>query len=246
MLYGRHPVKEALRSGRPLNKILVARGLGGPLFHEVRSMAVAKGIPLQLVDRQALDRLAAGGVHQGYLAFPAGKEYVSVDDILNKAKKPPLLVVLSHVTDPRNLGAILRTAAASGVDGVVVPTRRAAGLTGEVAKAAAGAAEYMSVARVTNIARTLRELKKHGLWVLGAEAGAREVFWDLKLTGPLAVVIGGEESGLGRVVQKECDLLARIPVVGNITSLNASVAAALVLYEVIRQRREADARSNDS
>lgn len=244
ILYGRHPVKEALKAGRPLNKILVARGLGGSMFQEIRSLAVARGIPVQLVDREALDRLTAHSVHQGYLAFAAGKEYATVDDILDKAQEQPLIMVLAYITDPRNLGAILRTSVAAGADGVIIPTRRATGLTGEVAKAAAGALEHIPVARVTNMSRTLRYLKERGLWVVGAEADAPAVLWDVKLTGPLALVIGGEATGLGRVVQKECDHLVRIPILGKITSLNASVAAALVLYEVIRQRRETDARDN--
>ncbi|MEW6448625.1 MAG: 23S rRNA (guanosine(2251)-2'-O)-methyltransferase RlmB [Bacillota bacterium] len=245
MLYGRHPVREALKSGRPLNKILIARGQSGPLFQEIRGLASARGIPLQLVDRQALDRITSGGVHQGYLAFAAVKEYVTVDDILAGAKGSPLVVVLAHITDPRNLGAILRTAAAAGVDGVIIPSRRAAGLSGEAAKAAAGAIEHVAVARVTNITRTLRYLKEKGFWIVGAEAGAPVLLWEVQLTGALAVVIGGEATGLGRTVQKECDYKVRIPMSGKIASLNASVAAALVLYEVVRQRWKADARNNN-
>ncbi|HIE11881.1 MAG TPA: 23S rRNA (guanosine(2251)-2'-O)-methyltransferase RlmB [Desulfotomaculum sp.] len=245
ILYGRHPIREALRSGRPLNKILIARGLGGPVFREIRGLAAARGIRLQLVDRRALDRIASGGVHQGYLAFAAVKEYVTVDDILVGAEEPPLLVVLAHITDPRNLGAILRTAAAAGVDGVIIPSRRAAGLSGEVAKAAAGAVEQVPVARVTNIARTLRCLKERGFWIVGAEAGAPAVLWEVRLTGAIAVVIGGETAGLGRTIQKECDYKVRIPMSGKIASLNASVAAAVVLYEVFRQRYRADAGNNN-
>lgn len=245
ILYGRHPVREALKSGRPLNKILIARGLGGPVFQEIRGLATARGVPLQLVERQALDRMTSGGVHQGYLAFAAVKEYVTVDDILVGAKEPPLVVVLAHITDPRNLGAIMRTAAAAGIDGLIIPSRRAAGLSGEVAKAAAGATEHVPVARVTNIARTLRYLKERGFWIVGAEAGAPAVLWEVQLTGALAVVIGGEAAGLGRTIQKECDYKVRIPMSGKIASLNASVAAALVLYEVFRQRRKADARTGN-
>jgi 23S rRNA (guanosine2251-2'-O)-methyltransferase len=245
VLYGRHPVKEALKTGRPLNKILVARGLGGPLFHEIKNLAVSRGITVQVVDRQALDRLTAGGVHQGCLAFTAGKAYSTVDDILTQAKEQPLVVVLAHITDPRNLGAILRTAVACGADGVIIPARRAAGLTGEVAKASAGAVEHIPVARVTNIRHTLIYLKEHGFWVAGAEADAPALLWDLKLTGPLAVVVGGEASGLGRVIRKECDFVVRIPTAARMPSLNASVAAALVLYEVVRQRREADAGNHN-
>jgi 23S rRNA (guanosine2251-2'-O)-methyltransferase len=211
------------------------------MFQEIRNLAVSRGVPVQTVDRQALDRLTAGGVHQGYLAFAAGKEYSTVDDILIKAKEQPLVMVLAHITDPRNLGAILRTAVACGLDGVIIPARRAAGLTGEVAKASAGAVENMPVARVTNIRQTLVYLKERGFWVAGAEADAPALLWDVKLTGPLAVVIGGEAAGLGRVVRKECDVVVRIPTAAGMPSLNASVAAALILYEVVRQRREADA-----
>jgi len=241
ILYGRHPVREALRTGRPLNKILVARGLGGATVQEIRNLALARGVPVQTVDRQALDRLAGGGVHQGFLAFAAPKEYVTLDDILDKAKTPPFLLVLDHITDPRNLGAILRTAAAAGVDGVVIPTRRAAAITGEAAKAAAGAIEHLPVARVTNISRTLRYLKEQGFWIVGADPEASQPLWEAALTGPIAIVIGGEDTGLSRVVQKECDCLVRIPMTERTASLNASVAAALFLYEVVRQRRQADA-----
>lgn len=244
ILYGRHPVKEALKSGRPLNKILVARGIGGPAFQEIRNLAITRGIPVQTVDKQALDRLAAGGVHQGFLAFAAAKEYVTVEDILEKAKDPPFILVLDHITDPRNLGAIIRTAAAAGVDGVIIPTRRAAGITSEAAKAAAGAVEHVLVARVTNISRTLRELKAKGFWIAGADPAGPALLWETKFTGPIAIVIGGEDTGLGRVVQKECDFLVRIPMSDKITSLNASVAAALLLYEVVRQRQKANARDN--
>ncbi|MGQ9513379.1 23S rRNA (guanosine(2251)-2'-O)-methyltransferase RlmB [Thermodesulfitimonas sp.] len=240
ILYGRHPVREALKIGRPLNKILVARGLGGAAVQEIRNLALARGVPVQTVDRQALDRLA-GGVHQGFLAFAAPKEYVSLDDILEKANKPPFLLVLDHVTDPRNLGAILRTAAAAGVDGVVIPMRRAAGITGEAAKTAAGAIEHLPVTRVTNISRTLRYLKGLGFWIIGADPEAPQLLWEATLTGPIAIVIGGEDTGLSRVVQKECDYLVRIPMTEKIASLNVSVAAALLLYEVVRQRQQTDA-----
>jgi len=241
ILYGRHPVKEALKTGRPLNKILVARGLGRAALQEIRSLAIARRVPVQTVDRQVLDRLAAGGVHQGFIAFAAPKEYVTVDDILDRAQEPPFLLVLDHITDPRNLGAILRTAAAAGVDGVIIPTRRAAGITGEAAKAAAGTVEHLLVARVTNISRTLHQLKECGLSIVGAEPHAPHLLWEARLTGPITVVIGGEDTGLSRVVKRECDFLVRIPMTPKTTSLNASVAAALLLYEVVRQRQQPNA-----
>lgn len=238
-LIGRNPVKEALKSGSPLNKVYMSPKISPSLAGEIKALAKEQGIPVQTVDKQKLDRLAEGTNHQGLVAITSAKEYVEVEDLLEKKDdgKPPLLVVLDEINDPRNLGAILRTAGACGVDGVIIPRRRAAALTPVVAKTSAGAVEYVPVARVVNIARTIDYLKECGLWIVGAHGGAEEVYWDADFTGPLAVVIGGEDKGLGRLVRKKCDFLVKLPMTGRVSSLNASVAAALLLYEVLRQRR---------
>ncbi|ACX51558.1 RNA methyltransferase, TrmH family, group 3 [Ammonifex degensii KC4] len=234
LVYGRHAVKEALLAGRSLYKILVARGLGGAFFHELRSLAASRSVPVQIVPAEALDRLTARGVHQGCVALVSPYNYASLDEIL--ATHPSCLLVLAYITDPRNLGAILRTAAAVGVEGVIIPSRRAAGLTAEALKASAGGAEHVKVARVTNLAQTLRYLKEQGFWVLGAEADAKVSLWEAEWNEPLVVVIGGEDTGLGKVVRRECDVLVRIPTTAKMPCLNASVAAAVILYEVLRRQ----------
>lgn len=203
-------------------------------------MARKENIPVQRVDRQRLDKFAPETAHQGVVALAAAREYVEVEDIL-KAVQPgeaPLLMLLDEIHDPHNLGAILRTAEAAGVHGVIIPRRRSAPLTQTVARSSAGAVEYVPVARVANLAMTMEDLKKKGLWIAGADAGGRELYWDARLDGPLALVIGGEDKGLGRLVKERCDMLVRFPMYGRINSLNASVAAALFAYEVLRQRRK--------
>jgi len=235
VIYGRNPVREALRGGRTLHKILVVRGADPRLFRELRELARPGRIPVQVVERPLLDRLTDGGAHQGVAATVSVKDFATVEELLGTEN--PLIVVLNAIQDPRNLGAILRTAEAAGVDGAVVPSRRAAPLTPAAAKTAAGAVEYLPVARVTNIALTLREFKQKGLWVVGADPDGPVSYWDADLGGPLALVIGGEAGGLGRAVRAECDSLVRIPMSGRVGSLNASVAAALLIYEAVRQRR---------
>lgn len=239
LIFGRNPVREALLAGRPLNRLLLARGIVPRVHQELFALARERGVPVQSVERSFLDRLTGGQAHQGVAAYVAEQAYVDVEDLL-RGREKPLIVVANEIQDPHNLGAILRTAEAAGVDGVVIPSRRAAGLTGAVAKAAAGAASLVPVARVTNIARTLRYFKEKGLWVIGADAAAPTLFWDADLKGPLALVIGGEAAGLGRLVREECDLLVRLPMLGRLNSLNASVAAALLIYEALRQRRGVD------
>lgn len=239
IIAGRNPVREALRAKRAINKIMIAAGiLSGPL-KEICAMARERNIPVQTVDRRRLDKFVPGSVHQGVVALAAAREYASVDDILAGVGpgELPFLIILDEIQDPRNLGAILRTAGAAGVHGVVIPRRRSAQLTSAVAKASAGAVEYVPVARVANIARAIEYLKEKGLWIAGADAGGREIFWDARLDGPLALVIGGEDKGLGRLVKERCDILVRLPMSGRVNSLNASVAAALLVYEVLRQRR---------
>lgn len=228
-----------MRSGRPINKILIAEGpLSGPLL-EIYGFAREKNIPIQKVDRQRLDKFAPGSPHQGVIALAAAKEYVEVEDILAGAGPgvQPFLILLDEINDPHNLGAILRTADAAGAHGVVIPRRRSAPLTPTVAKASAGAIEYVPVARVANMPQTIETLKKQGLWMVGADPEGQELYWDARLEGPLGLVIGGEGKGLGRLVKERCDILVRLPMSGQVNSLNASVAAALLAYEVVRQRR---------
>ncbi|MGQ9531565.1 MAG: 23S rRNA (guanosine(2251)-2'-O)-methyltransferase RlmB [Desulfotomaculales bacterium] len=234
VIVGRHPVREALRSGRPLNKIYLAAGRTHGVA-EIRALARERGIPVCRVDRLYLDRLARGVGHQGVAAVVAAYSYVELEDLLAGAAEP-LLVVLDQVFDPHNLGSIVRVAEAVGATGVVLPRRRTAGLTAAVAKAAAGALEYVRVARVGNLAVALKYLRQRGLWVVGADPGATTRLWDVSLTGPLAVVVGGEDRGLGKTVRAECDTLVSIPMAGRVTSLNVAVATGVVLYEVYRQR----------
>lgn len=196
---------------------------------------------MQKVDRQRLEKFASGIAHQGVVAFMAAKEYVDIDDILAGvgAGEEPFLIILDEISDPHNLGAILRTADAAGAHGVVIPRRRSAPLTPTVAKSSAGAIEYVKVARVANLPQAIEQLKKKGLWIAGAEADGKDLYWEARLDGPLGLVIGGEGKGLGRLVKERCDSLVRLPMSGRVNSLNASVAAALLVYEVLRQRRKA-------
>ncbi len=237
ILVGVNPVREALKSGRPVDRVLLARGERGAGTGEIMSLARERGVPVLKVDRARLDTLSGGSRHQGVLAYAAAREYASVEDILGGAGDLPLLLLLDEINDPQNLGAILRTAGAAGVNGVVIPRRRSVSLTPAVARVSAGAVEYVPVARVANLAQTIEMLKERGLWVVGADPGGPDLYWDARLDGPLALVVGGEDKGLGRLVREKCDLLVRLPMTGRINSLNASVAAALVIYEVLRQRR---------
>lgn len=236
---GRNPVLEALRAGREINKLLVAKGSREGSIREVVALAREAGVLIQEVDRERLDTLAQGRNHQGVIALAAAHRYYELDEILERAAaagQDPLLLVLDGIEDPQNLGSFLRTADAAGVHGVIIPERRAVGLTETVAKVSAGALEYVPVARVTNIARTLDELKEKGFWVVGTHQDARELYYQAKLTGPLVVVIGSEGKGMGRLVSEKCDFNVRLPMLGHVTSLNAAVAGAILIYEIRRQR----------
>lgn len=237
-LEGRNPVMEALRAGKTIEKILVAKGSREGAVRDILRMAREKGIVVQEVDRKRLDGMSQTGAHQGIIALVVPYEYVSVDDILEgawRAGEPPFVVVLDCIEDPHNLGAIIRTAECCSVHGIIIPKRKAVGITPTVVKASAGAVEYVPVAKVTNIASTLEYLKERGLWVVGAEAQATP--YDAQdMKGPIALVIGGEGKGLRRLVKEKCDFLVGIPMRGRINSLNASVAAAILMYEVFRQR----------
>lgn len=238
-IVGRNPVLEALKSNRSINKLLVAKGVSGGSLSEIRARAGEKRIPIQEVERTHLDTLAESTRHQGVLLFAAARDYVEVEDILAKAaslNQTPLIVLLDEVEDPHNLGAILRSADGAGAHGVIIPKRRSVGLTEAVARASAGAVEYVPVARVTNLARTIDELKEKGFWIAGTDAAGEKVFWEQDLTGPLGVVVGSEGKGISRLVKEKCDFLVRIPMAGQISSLNAGIATSLILYEVLRQR----------
>lgn len=236
---GRIPVLEALRAGREINKLLVAKGSKEGSIREVLGVARQAGIIIQEVERERLDTLAEGRNHQGVIAMAAAHRYADLDEILERAAtsgEDPLVLVLDGIEDPQNLGSILRTADAAGAHGVIIPERRAVGLTETVAKVSAGAVEYVPVARVTNIARTLDELKEKGFWVVGTHQEARELYHEARLTGPLAVVIGNEGKGMGRLVAEKCDFTVRLPMKGHVSSLNAGVAGAILVYEIRRQR----------
>lgn len=226
---GIHPVREALRAHRPLDKVLIAKGSSGPRVQEIVDLCREKSIPVRFEPRETLDRASGGGInHQGVIAFGAAHQYVELDSVLETAK---LLVILDGVEDPHNLGAIIRTAHAAGADAVVVPERRSAQLTETVDRAAAGALEYLPVVRVTNISRTLEELKEHRFWIYGLDEQGTENYDTIEFAAPTAIVLGGEGKGLHQNVQKHCDFLLRIPMAGPISSLNVSVATGVVLFE---------------
>lgn len=242
-LYGVNPVLEALRAGhRPIEEITIAAGVRDNRVRELIELARAKNIPVTRASRVSLDRVAGNTHHQGVVARVAAARYADPDDLLESVaaqvggKTEPLIVVLDGVEDPRNLGAILRTAECAGVQGVFVPVRRAVGLTETVAKAAAGAVEHVPVARATNLARLIEQLKERNVWVVGSAADAPMAYSDWDWTRPSALVLGGEGTGLHRLVRERCDALVSIPVHGRIASLNVSVAAGVILFEALRQR----------
>ncbi|MBU8900056.1 23S rRNA (guanosine(2251)-2'-O)-methyltransferase RlmB [Corallococcus sp. M34] len=240
-VYGVNPVLEALRA-RPdeVDRLYIVEGqVGDRAAGELLSRARDAGIRVERVPRERLSAMADGGVHQGVLAEMRGFRYVELEDVLEAAKQkgqPPLVVVLDGVQDPHNLGAIIRSAYALGAHGVVIAKDRAVQVTGTVAKASAGAVEHCPVARVTNVSRALEELKTAGLWVAAADVGGTDSLWTARLDGPLALVVGAEGSGVREGVLKHCDFRLRIPMAGRVGSLNASVSAAILLYEVARQR----------
>jgi 23S rRNA (guanosine2251-2'-O)-methyltransferase len=236
-LIGIHPVAEALRAGRPLDRVLVAKGAGGPRVQEIVELSRKNSTPLRFEDRGALDRLAGSAAHQGVVALGAAKRYAELDDVAETAR---MLVVLDSVEDPHNLGAVIRTAHAAGADAVVVPERRAVGLTETVAKAAAGALEHLAVVRVTNINRALEDLKKRGYWIYGVDERGDQDYDRVDYAERAVLVFGAEGKGLHQMVREHCDVLVRIPLVGKISSLNVSVAAGVVLFEWKRRRAAAE------
>ena len=239
LIEGRNAVTEALRAGTAIDKIYIARGETDATLGHIASTARNKGIVVVEADRRKLDGMSRTKSHQGVIAVSAIREYASVDDILNAAREKgeaPLIVVCDELSDPHNLGAIMRSAECAGAHGVVIPKRRSVGLTATVAKASAGAVEYMKVARVTNINNTINELKEKGVWVFGTAAEGSVPMYKADLTGPAAIVIGNEGDGMSQLVRKNCDMLVHIPMKGQISSLNASAAASILLYEAVRQR----------
>lgn len=237
LIIGRNPVMEAVKSGRSIDKIMMQKDAEGSA-KKIASMAREKKIVVQYVDKIALDKLAPGRPHQGIAAYVAAKDYVPVSEILDNAKKrreDPLIVILDGLEDPHNLGAVLRSCDGVGAHGVIIPARRAVGLTETVAKASAGAIEYVPVAKVTNLAQCIDELKEKGLWIAAIDMDG-ENYSDADLTGPLALVIGGEGQGVSEIVRKKADYIISMPMKGRVNSLNASNAAAIMLYEVDRQR----------
>ena len=239
LIEGRNAVTEALRAGTPIDKIFIARGETDKTLGHIASTARAAGVVVVEADRRKLDYMSATKAHQGVIALAAVREYASVEDILSAARErgeAPLLVVCDEISDPHNLGAIIRTAECVGAHGVIIPKRRSAGLTAVVDKASAGALEHMAVARVPNLAAAIETLKKNGLWIYGTAAEGTNELWKTDLTGPACIVIGSEGDGISRLVREKCDFLVSIPLRGQISSLNASAAAAVLLYEALRQR----------
>ena len=235
---GRNAVIEAFRSGKTIDKLYVLDGCkDGPVMTIIREAKKTDTI-IRYVDREILDRLSKTGHHQGVVANAAAYDYAEVEDILNAAREkgePPFVFILDGIEDPHNLGAIIRTANLAGAHGVIIPKRRAVGLTATVAKTSAGALNYTPVAKVPNLSATIEELKKEGLWFVCADMGG-ETMYNLNLTGPIGLVIGNEGEGVSRLVKEKCDYVASIPMKGNIDSLNASVAAGVLAYEIVRQR----------
>ena len=239
IIEGRNAVIEALRAGRAIDKIFIAKGDVDKTLGHIASKAREQGVVVVEADRRKLDFMSRTKAHQGVIALAALREYCELADILALAKErgeAPFVIVCDEISDPHNLGAIIRSAECVGAHGVVIPKRRSAGLTAIVGKASAGAAEYMAIARVANIPAALKELKENGLWVYGTAADGESGLWSTDLTGPLALVIGSEGDGMGRLVRESCDFVLSLPMRGRLNSLNASAAAAVTMYEVLRQR----------
>lgn len=239
VLVGRNAVTEALKSGRGINKLWIASGDREGSVAEIAALAKERGIVVQYVERAKIEALAGGHRHQGVLAYVAPVPYAELEDILKAAEakgEAPFLVLLDELEDPHNLGALLRTADATGVHGILIPKRRSVSLNATVAKTSAGAVEYVPVARIGNIAQTLKKLKEKGFWVAGADMDGEKAYYEADLTGPLVLVVGSEGKGMSRLTKEACDFIVRMPMVGRINSLNASVAGSILMYESMRQR----------
>lgn len=238
MLAGRNAVMEALKGSSRINRLMVADGSSEGSIRELIAVAKEKGVPVQFLERSKLDSMAKGIRHQGVLAQVSPVEYVELEDILSKAREKqedPFIILLDELEDPHNLGAILRSADAAGAHGVLIPKRRSCPLSATVAKTSAGAVEHVPVARIGNIVQTIKALKEEGLWVAGADMDGKK-YYEADLTGPLLLVVGSEGQGIGRLVKEQCDFIVRIPMLGAINSLNASVAGSVLMFEVTKQR----------
>lgn len=236
-LLGIHAVEEALAAGRPLNRIVIARGQHGGRIQKIVDLARSRGVPVRFEDRAQLDRAAGSQRHQGVMAFAASRAAVELEDLLAGAGQSQLLVLLDGVEDPHNLGAIVRTALAAGAAGIVIPERRAAGPTETVLRVSAGALAHLPVAHVKNMARAMEQLKETGYWLVGLDTRAEKQYTEVDYRGRVAIVMGSEGAGLHELVRKRCDFVVSIPMSGPVGSLNVSVAAGIVLFEAVRQRR---------
>ncbi|GKV66349.1 MULTISPECIES: 23S rRNA (guanosine(2251)-2'-O)-methyltransferase RlmB [unclassified Sporosarcina] len=240
LIGGRNPVVEALRSGRQLNKIWVAEGVNKKSIGEIMKLAKEAGVVIQTAPKQKLDGMTEL-THQGIVASVAAYDYAELDDLFEVAKnrqEDPFFIILDELEDPHNLGSILRTADAAGAHGIIIPKRRSVGLTGIVAKASTGAIEHVPVVRVNNLSQTVDDLKKRNIWIAGTDASNSTDYRRMDATLPLAVIIGSEGKGMSRILREKCDFLYSLPMTGHVTSLNASVAAALLMYEVLRKRQD--------
>ncbi|WP_307993879.1 23S rRNA (guanosine(2251)-2'-O)-methyltransferase RlmB [uncultured Intestinibacter sp.] len=239
---GRNPIIEALRSDRPIDKLMISNTSKEGSIKKIIGMAKEKNIVIQYVDKHKLDEISTSHSHQGVIAVVSDYKYYELEDLFEIARErgeDPFFIILDEITDPHNLGTIIRTADAVGAHGVIIPKRRSVHITSVVAKASAGAVEYVPVCKVTNIANTIKHLKKEGLWIAAADMDGG-VFYEQDLTGPLALVIGSEGFGVSRIVKQNCDFVVKMPMIGNVSSLNASVAGGILLYEIFRQRMKKD------
>ncbi len=239
IIYGRNPVIEALSAGRAIDRIYIQDGLNHPVIKKIKNLAKEKGVRYDFADARRLDKMCGGANHQGVAALAAVHAYAEIEDILRRAEErgePPFVVICDGITDPHNLGSIIRTANAAGAHGVIIPKNRSAQLTATVAKVSAGALEYTLVAKATNLTSAIEKLKKRGLWIAGTDLSAERSCFESDLSGPLGIVVGSEGSGMSRIVRESCDFLVKIPMLGEAESLNASVAAGVLLYETVRQR----------
>lgn len=239
LIVGRNAVQEALKAQRPIDKLYVAKGDTDRTLGRIIAKAKEQGIVVVDCDRRKLDAMSGEVAHQGIVAQAAVREYCSLDELLSLASErgeDPFLIACDEIADPHNLGAIIRSAECAGAHGIIIPKRRSAGITAAVDKASAGAAEHLQVARVPNLTAALQELKDRGVWVYGTDADAPADLWHTNLTGPICLVIGSEGFGMSRLVRESCDVTVKIPLLGQISSLNASAAAAIMMYEVVRQR----------
>lgn len=241
-LEGKNTILEALKANHPMNRIYLEKDSKDHVLGRIFAMARERNIVVSFIEKGKLDRMSSTRNHQGVIADVSPHAYVEVDDILKRAEEmgqPPLVFILDGITDPNNLGSIIRTAECAGVHGIILPKRRSAGLTPVAAKVAAGAAEHIPIARVTNLSRTIEDLKKAGIWIAGTDAREGTVYDSYDYRGALAIVIGSEGEGISRLVRENCDVLLRIPMYGEINSLNASIAAALIAFQAARKREEA-------